>query len=169
MQTEYKNFWTVKPLDQKEYVTVEFYHPVNGVERYVAGEMFDIDLQLEADAPRNAGQVVTFTAAAFDAPEPEQGSDGDVSLQLQLGAIGRMLKEKYRAISNSGSRVPVEVIWRKYLSGVTGPKVVLEFEEANIALRGLSAAISAKQVNPAARSVAEIYTAERFPGLGDPS
>ena len=158
-------FFNTKPVDQVLYTTIELYHPDIGVLRYVTGQQFDKQFTLEADAPRNPGELVTFQAVAFDAPEPEQGEDGEVSLDIQFGAVGIDVKPKIKQITDPGWQQPLEIIWRQFLSDITGPQVVLEFEAETLTLQDLSAGIRAQQVNQSARDVAELYTTDRFPGL----
>lgn len=158
-------FFNSKPADQVLYTTLEIYHIDIGVLRYVTGQQFDKTFTLETDAPRNANETVTFEAVAFDAPEPEQGEDGEVSLDIQLGAVGIDVKSKIKMITDAGWESPLEIVYRQHLSGETYPALVLEFEAETLTLQDLSAAIRAQQVNQAARDVAEIYTTDRFPGL----
>lgn len=123
--TNFDEFWTTKPADQVEYTTLEIYNATAGLRRFVTQQAYALDFQLESGAPRNAGEVVTFDPVGFSAPEPEQGEDG-MALDINLGAIGFEAK-KYLKDVFSAWPPTIEIVWRRYLSGVTEP-FVLYFE-----------------------------------------
>src|SRR5690606_18195377 len=132
--------------------------------RFVTGQQFHLSFQLEADAPRNAGQVVEFEPFAFDAPEPEAGSDGNTYLDVSLGAVGIDAKEYVDAVMDSWPPV-LEVIWREYLSGIATPTAVIRFEGEAWTIKELSVGFRCGQVNFAARDIAVLYEADVFKGL----
>ena len=107
-------FFNSKPADQVLYTTIGLFHTDIGVLRYVTGQQFDKEFTLETDAPRNADELVTFEAVAFDAPEPEQGETGEVQLDIQLGAVGIDVKSKIKMITDAGWEQPLEVIYRQH-------------------------------------------------------
>lgn len=158
-----EQFFTTKPADQVEYTTLEIYNANAGMLRFVTGQTFSKDFTLESEAPRNAGEVVTFDPYQFAAPEPEQGTDGEVSLDIQLGTVGVQAKQYMRDVSASWPPI-IDIVWRKHLSGVTDPVFVLYFQAETVGLQNIDAAISARQVNQAARDVSRKYN-DDFPGL----
>lgn len=160
--TAREDFFRNLDASQNIYTTLEFYNSGIGVKRYVTGQQEDLDLRLETDAPRNADTVVTFTAAAFSAPEPEQ-ADGEVGLEVQIGGAGLEIEG---FLNQRNKREPVEVIWRQHLSGQDYPVFVLKFELKEVALQELSATLSARPVNFAGLDIANRYTIDQFPGLG---
>src|SRR5690606_1319328 len=102
-------------------------NPNAGLRRFVTGQQFSREFTLETDAPRNAGELVEFEPFSFDAPEPEAGADGDVYLDVNLGAVGVEAKEYIDSVMNSWPPV-LEVIWREHISGITYPTAVIKFE-----------------------------------------
>lgn len=158
-------FFAQKPDSQRLYTTLEIYHPVAGLKRFVTSELWEKYFQLEAGAPRNAGQVVEFDPVGFLAPEPEIGEDGETSLDVQLGAIGFEAKPYIDAVMNSWPP-KLEVVWRQHLSGVISPVNVLYFEGDAWALDMINLGFQCGQINFAARDISVIYTPDIFKGLG---
>lgn len=158
-------FFTQKPANQILYTTLEVYHPVAGLRRFVANQQLPKSFQLEAGAPRNAGDAVEFEPMNLEAPQPEIGEDGETSLDVQLGAIGFEAKPYIDAVMNSWPP-KLEVVWRQHLSGITNPVNVLYFEGDAWALDMINLGFQCGQINFAARDISVIYTPDIFKGLG---
>lgn len=146
------------------YRTVEIYHPSIGVKRYVRKQQEPVNLTLEANAPRNGGQSVSFDGAFFDYTLPEQ-SDSTISAEIQFGQVGRIFKQELKKIKGADRTKTGEVIIREWVKGETNPDFVLELYVATIALQANGAAILATQDDPSNKGVSQIYTTSRFPGL----
>ena len=77
--------------------TLEFRHPAfldeegHPTAARVVNDSDDFVGVLEADAPMNAGETVTFTAALFDITLPESNSPGLPSCQVTVDNVGRVL------------------------------------------------------------------------------
>lgn len=156
-------FWATKPADQAWYTTLEVYNANAGLRRFVAGQQSAQTFTLEANAPRNAGESVSFEPVGFRAPQPEQGDDG-MTLDIQLGAIGFEAKPYIKDVIGSWPPT-IEIVWRQHLSGVTDPVQWFYFEAADLSLESISVGIRAEQVNQAARDVSRIYKGDEFQGL----
>lgn len=148
-----------------KYVTMEIYHPTIGILRYVDQKIDPLVATLESDAPRNPGEAVSFEGARFDFVKPDQGQSL-VQADIQLGRVGKFIKQKLKAIRGADRALTGEVILREYLGGQLGePIFVLRLFIATITLTAEGAVIRAEQDNPSDRSVSEFYTSDRFPGL----
>lgn len=159
-----KRFFAQKPLNVVEYTSLEFYHPVTGVERFVTGQREPLQFTLESGAPRGAGLQVQFDPVAFLAKQPKMADSG-VSLEIQLGIIGQMLKEKVKLMSADDMLTPYEVIWRKHQSDEVEPTIFFYFEVDTLSLKDLAGVIRAREVNGASRNVSNLYNTIQHPGL----
>ncbi|MEC9061544.1 MAG: hypothetical protein VYC55_08060 [Pseudomonadota bacterium] len=146
------------------YRTVEIYHPTIGVNRYVRKQQEPVNLTLEANAPRNAGESVQFDGAFFQYTLPEQ-SDSTISAEIQFGQVGRTFKQEIKKIKGTDRTKTGEVIIREWVKGETSPDFVLELYVATIATQSNGAVILATQDDPSNKGVSQIYTTSRFPGL----
>ena len=162
--TNLSEFWTTKPADQIQYTTLEFRNATAGVRRFVAEQQTAIDFRLEADAPADPDTVVTFEPLALSAPEPEQGQDGELSLDIQMGAIGFQAKQYFINVFSAWPPT-VNVVWRRHLEGVVYPVQVLYFDSLSGVIEDVSVALSCAQTNQAARDVSRVYKYDEFPGL----
>lgn len=157
-----KEFFTKAPLNLVPYTTIETYHPDDGLHRYVAGQQFNKQFIIEANAPRNPVETVEFEAASLQSDEVEQGEEGEVSLDIQLGAIGQMIKERMKKVD---LWFPIEVIRRTYIGENNPPQTVISLESDQVGLDDVLALITASQVNQYEFDVSRKYTPEIFPGL----
>ncbi|AIM40786.1 minor tail protein [Idiomarinaceae phage Phi1M2-2] len=156
-----KQFFVTAPLNTVNYITIETYHPDDGVHRYVAGQQFDKEFLLESDAPRNGGETVTFEASSLRADELEQGEEGEAQLEVQLGRIGKMIKERMKHVD---LWFPIEIIRRTYTNQSEQPQQIIRMECDAVALDDAIAALSASQVNSRGRDVSRLYN-DDFEGL----
>lgn len=113
------------PLD-----TIEFRHPAfvddngNPVAVRVVNDPEDLPATLEADAPMNAGEQVTFTRGAFVARKPESDSPGLPTFDLEVCNVSSILM-KYLDDATT-STAPVQMSYRQYLSSdLSEPGVVI--------------------------------------------
>lgn len=163
----YQRFITSEPEAQREIRTLEVYHPQFGMIRYV-NDYTDFDATIEDGAPRNAGEIVAFTAATLGIQDPSDRNDADQILSITLGATDTILNDLVDQVSGSGYFDQIEVIYRKYYSGDTTQPAVppaylfgssLSFENGTIAT------FTAEDINLEAKRSGAIYTLENFPGL----
>lgn len=165
--TTRRQFFTRKER-KRYYKTIELYHPTVGLLRFVSGRIDPLSFGLEASAPRNAGETVEFTGAAFEYTLPEQNEDV-VTMEIQLGRVGRDVKQKLKAIKLAGTQFDAaDVVVREYIDGeLTTPVFAIRLFIASITMTFEGVAILTQLDNPAGRNVAEIATIERFPGLSE--
>jgi hypothetical protein len=162
--TTRREFFTQK-IRKREYQTVEIYHPTIGVLRYVSGRIDFKNFTLESTAPRNPGALVTFTAGSFSFKEPDQNSSF-IETDLQLGRVGKQIKQKLKSITGANRFLTGEVIYRTYFDGEeSAPAFVLRLYIASATMTSQGAVLRITQDNPNDRGIASLYTSERFPGL----
>ncbi len=113
----WEKFIVGAPEAQREYRTLELYHPqLDKVYRFVSNSI-DVNLTLESTAPRNAGETVLFTAITAKFIEPaESGSAGQV-FTAEFGNADDTVHRISDQISGTGFLTPTESIYRKYYSG----------------------------------------------------
>lgn len=163
---EYKKFVSSMPQAQREFKTIELYHPDFGLLRFVQ-DFTDIDLTLEPDAPRNPSESVTFTAISMELSEPEENGQIEQILSVNLGAIGNEVSDKLQMITESGSLTPIDLIYRKYYSAdLSEPVLIITMSVADVSFKSYEAvSFTGEDTNFAIKRAGELYTLERFPGL----
>lgn len=106
--------YALAPVDQIVYFTLEIWHEDFTVPIRVVRDYDPLDARLEATAPRDAGDVVTFTAYAFDFVPPEQTSDGVPEAIIEIDNVSAEIQAQLDLAAQSAS--PVSIIFRVYLS-----------------------------------------------------
>lgn len=156
------------PEAQREYRTLEIHHPdLSQTYRFVSNYV-NVDLTLEAGAPRNAGALVTFTAATLRITEPAEREDAEQVLGVTFGNADGTVHDIIDQITGTGFFSPAEVIYRKYYSGdLTEPAVApLYLFAASLGFDGPTAVtFSAEDIDLAQKRAGTRYTLEEFPGL----
>lgn len=100
--------------DEDIIVTVELNHAsfVDGPVRFVTGQDVDLVATLEATAPHNAGEAVTFKAMAFDFIPPGVNENTPTPAQVKIdnvsGEVARIMRQTITG------NAPVQVIYREY-------------------------------------------------------
>jgi hypothetical protein len=103
------------PVGQVLYHTLELYHPAFTQAVRVVRDHVALDARLESSAPRNAGEVVTFTAFAFDVTPPDVQSTAVPQCIIEIDNVGReLLTQVELAMAGTGH---IQVIYRAYLDG----------------------------------------------------
>lgn len=150
--------------------TVELRHPAfledgEPVALRFVGDGVNHDLLLEAEAPVNAGEVVTFTAMpfGFTPPSSEEGQVPSVSFWIDnvSSHVHRHLQAAVRV------RAPILVTWREYIAGLAGPQQRIDgIELANVKVSATRATASARLNDwPDRLFPGRIYTRDAFPTL----
>jgi hypothetical protein len=166
-QTRILQFFNQKPTGPVRFITFELWHADTGTLRFVR-DFIDQTLTLEADAPRDPGTAVVFTAASFDIPDPAQGESSQATLTVDLGRVGSGVKTQLKKISEFGFLSNMELIYRQYLSDdVSEPVKVFNFFVSDINLSEGAVSLSASDDNPTNQDVGRVYTFLDFPGLVD--
>lgn len=148
--------------------TIEVIHPnfPGALPIRLVNDYQDVDATLEASAPVNAGQTVTFTAGQFKFVPPKKTTSGYTPARLAIGSVGEVQNVLKLA---RGSNVPISVVYRPYLStDTTAPQIdpPLKF-----ALKGVKSTLEQVVGTLAAPTIvlrkhpSDLITPQRFPGL----
>lgn len=122
---------------------------------------------LEADAPANPGEEVTFAAYRLDFKKPKISSDGVPVMSITIDNISRVIGEALGAATRSSS--PVQMTYREYLSNDTSgpqndPPTTLEVIDATADLMLVTITCGVESLMNR-KFPYDTYTAQRFPGL----
>ena len=169
MSEAYKKFLASAPAAQREFRTIEIYHPsFVKVYRFVK-DFEDQTLILEQTAPRDHSRSVLFTAISMEIQEPRESQDGDQILQVSLGAIGTQVEAELQSIQGEDYLTPIEVVYRKYYSGdLENPVLVLSLSASNFSFDGYTVVgFTGEDTDLANKQSGELYTLSRFPQLKD--
>ncbi len=113
------------PAGQVELATLEFRHPSLTQPVRVVHDRADHDLTLEASAPVNPAESVTFQKSAFDMSFPAQQEDRSPEVQLEAMNANAILE---RVLDDTlATDAPVDLTVRVWLSTDTSaPAAVVE-------------------------------------------
>lgn len=163
---EYQRFITNEPESQREIRTLEIYHPQFGMVRYV-DNYSDISAGIEAGAPRNAGETVTYSAATLTIQDAADRGDADQLLSVSMGATDTILNDLVSQVEGSGFFDQIEVVYRKYYSAdLSEPAVPPAYLfGSSLSFTGETATFTAEDIDLEAKRSGIIYTLELFPGL----
>lgn len=149
------------------YATLELYHPAWSVPIRVVQDRVDLIATLEASAPRDANQAVTFTAFGFEVTRPEVGPGGTPQVTVEIDNVSREVVANIFAAQ--GNLNLLTVIYREFLStDLTGPQ---NNPPLSLTVLSISADVFRVRATCGFTDVAnkkfprEEYSAERFPGL----
>jgi hypothetical protein len=137
-------------------------------EHYLVRNFEDIAATLEADAPMNAGQEVTFQACPFDFTRPSEVDDSaPTAVTFSIDNVSRHIM---RALDQTLESFDVTTITlREYLSNDLSaphndPPLVLELQTAEVGIDRAEATASYGDSGNK-RFPADTYDITRFPGL----
>lgn len=137
--------------------TLEVWHPAFTTPLRIVADGSALHARLEADAPRDAGAIVTFIALAFRLRAPEASPEAPGVLEAEIDTAGReIVAEIDRAVATLD---PIAIIWRRFIAGTAadGPDSVV---------RGLTLrSVSATPVRLVALAGWTDLVNERFPRL----
>ena len=176
-----KEAYATAPTDKAILHTIELRHDEfkdsngNPVALRVVRDHADLTATLEADAPLNGGQSVTFTAFPFDFSLPAIKENEQARLSLSIDNVGgtvvdysgRTLMDHIEQAIAAPS--PIKVIYRPYLSDdLSGPYMdpPIEMTLTKVTVTPLRITGSATFVDLLNRSFpSEMYTRDKFPAL----
>lgn len=163
---EYEKFVSSMPEAQREFRTIELFHPDFNLLRFVQ-DFKNVNLTLESDAPRNASTSVIFTAISMNINEPGENGQIEQVLSVSMGAVGNEVNDKLQQITETGSLTPIELIYRKYYSGdLSEPVLILNVSVSDVSFKGYEAVtFTGEDTNFAIKRAGQLYTSERFPTL----
>lgn len=147
--------------------TLELRHPDFPAPVRVVRDHADLTATLEATAPANPGESVTFAKMSFDFVKPEVQQSALPEVTISLDGASAELIPYLDAAANSVDAT--EVTYREYLASDTSgpqmdPPLTLEIQDVHADLTRVTA--KAGYANLANRKFpAETYDSNRFPGL----
>lgn len=155
------------PVDEVVYHTLELRHAAFSQPIRVVRDNVDLTARMEATAPLNAGEMVTFVGFAFDLVRPEVSDTGVPQCTIEMDNVSREILANLE-LAMTGID-PIEVTYREYLaSDLEGPQ-----NDPPMTLTVISITADVFRVRAVAgfpdmsnrRFPREDYTAERFTGL----
>ena len=158
----------IAPVGRVMFDCLELWCPAFTEPARVVNDKQDFTARLEADAPRDAGELVLWTAIPVSVVWPREGeSAGPYVAQLQLDGVSGILAEQLDLVN--GSLDPLECIVRRYASDdPSGPSrlPVLRMELSNVKVSEarVTASIVGRE-RGTHRWPAVAYTKARYPGL----
>lgn len=169
MTTALDEIFASNRTDKLYYVTIEISHssfsPVNPL-RYVQGYN-DLTAYIEAGAPYDAGNEVTFLSGAFELRAPEKGVKGKQTLTCTLYGPSFDIVEQLELQSVS-NREAIKLIYRIYESGdLTSPASdAIELTISNPVVSGNSVSFSASFADVVNKQFPSVfYKLSTHPGL----
>jgi hypothetical protein len=102
------------PADQVVFHTLELRHPAFTSPIRVVRDWADLTCTLEADAPANPGEEVTFIRFAFDFTKPEVSASGVPQLTIEIDNVDRSIVANIEAALSTTDMV--QATYREYLS-----------------------------------------------------
>lgn len=165
---EWERFVACAPEAQREYRTIEVWHPqLQGVFYFVSNYR-DVTFTMEPDAPRFPGEAINFKASTLQITEPSEREDSEQTISIELGNVDSTVHDMIDKINGSGFFTPVSIVYRKYYSGnLTLPAVPpLYLSASGVQFNGPETiAIAAEDADLAQKRSGILYTVEKFPGL----
>lgn len=162
-----KEAYASAPSDEVVYHTLELRHAAFSAPIRVVRDNADLVARLEATAPANPGELVTFVAYGFNLERPEVSSSGVPQCAIEIDNVSReILANIELAVPQTD---PILVTYREYLaSDLEGPQndppMTLTIVSINADVFRVRAVASYPDLSNR-RFPREDYTAERFPGL----
>jgi hypothetical protein len=147
--------------------TLEIWHPNFTVPLRVVRDTVTLEATLEAGAPRNAGELVSFVGYAFDIVPPDVDHAAIPQCVIEIDNVSRDILAQFDLAL--GDINPITVIYRAFLSDdLSGPE-----NDPPLTLTIMSISASVFRIRATAgfgdltnkRFPGVDYTAEVFPGL----
>ena len=161
------------PTDSIILHTLELRHPDfrddagNATAIRVVRDQVDLTARLEADAPINAGELVTFIAMGFDLDLPPVDIAPVPEIAVTLDNVSREIVRHLDAAAES--QAVIEITYRPYLSNdLEGPQmdppITLVLSEVEADVQRVTARARMMDIGNKAFPC-RTYTAREFPGL----
>lgn len=162
-----KEAYASAPSNLIIYHTLEIRHPSFTQPIRIVRDIVDLVATLEADAPANPGETVTFVRYAFDFIKPEVNSNGVPQMQITIDNVDRIIGASIEGAL--GSTDLVEVTYREYIStDLTGPQndppITLQVMAVTVDMFKVTATCGFPDLMNRKFPTVE-YTSETFPGL----
>ncbi len=158
----------IAPVRRAMLTCLEFHSAEWSAPARVVADKQDFTAVLEDDAPRNAGESVTFTALPLRAKWPSEGKAGQApKVELEIDGVSSLLADLMdQAVV---SLEPIELILRQYASDdPSGPSrlpvLTMEFQDVKVTENTVSGTCAyGDPTND--RFPAAAYTRLQWPGL----
>lgn len=155
------------PASEVVYHTLELRHPSFATPVRVVRDWNSLTARLEASAPVDPLQWVTFSPFAFDFTLPEVTTATLPEVVITIDNVGRELVSYLDAAANSTDLI--EITYRPYLASDLSapqmdPPLTLTIRTVSVDLLRVTARAGYTDLG-ARRFPAELYTSDRFPGL----
>lgn len=149
------------------YHTLEIRHAAFTQPIRVVRDNADLTARLEASAPENPGEMVTFVGFGFDLTKPELSSSGVPQCTIEIDNVSRDILANIELAMTGVD--PILVTYREYLaSDLEGPEndppMTLTITSISADVFRVRAVASYPDISNR-RFPREDYTTERFPGL----
>lgn len=137
------------------YSTLEMIHPAFITPIRVVRDIVPLVATLEADAPVNPGEAVTFAGYAFELELPEINENANVELSITIDNVSLDIEDAINSALQSTEKI--EAIYRPYLS------TDLSAPAMSPPLRMTVVSVSATQFKITARATIGDYANRRWP------
>lgn len=155
------------PANVVIYHTLELRHPAFSTPIRVVRDHADLTARLEAGAPANPGEWVTFMAFAFDFTRPEVSPQGVPQCTIEIDNVSRLIVANIEAALTTTDLV--QCTYREYIStDLTGPQNDPPIHMTIMSIRADVFRVRAVAGFPDLvnrRFPTREYDAETFPGL----
>ena len=156
------------PTEQVIHETIEIHHAGFVAPIRVVRALTDLSAKLEASAPENGGEYVTFLAYDFRFVKPERGASGAPQATLAIDNINSAIYEALHDAAMSGTQLTV--YYREYLTtDLTQPQTYPPWRfvgtAAEVDMFKASLTIMFDDMMNRKLGKNTLYTEERFPGL----
>lgn len=156
------------PTEQIVHETLEIHHTGFVAPIRVVRALVDLSARLEASAPENGGEYVTFLAYNFRFVKPERGTSGAPQATIVIDNINSAIYEALHDAAMSGAKLTV--YYREYLdTDLTQPQTSPPWRfigtAAEVDMFKASLTIMFDDLMNRALGKNTVYTEERFPGL----
>lgn len=137
--------------------TLEIWHPAFTTALRIVADGAALDARIEAGAPRDAGELVTFVPLAFRLRPPESAPEAPGVLEAEIDTANREIVAEIDAAVVTLD--PIQIIWRRYIASTAedGPDYVVP----GLTVRSVSAGV----VRMTAQAAWQDLVNERFPRL----
>lgn len=154
--------------------TLEFHHPTfvnesgQPTAARVVRSVYAVDATLEASAPLNAGEVVSFQPVDFVFRRPDEDNSGQSpEVEIAIDNVAKTLLP-YLELAKE-SRVPIQVIYRPYLADDLtaphmNPPLMLTLRDVKASMMRVTARAGYADLTNQ-KFPSSDYTGVKFPGL----
>jgi len=154
-------------FSDEETKIIKSFHFLSQKPMMIVANNEDFVAMLEADAPMNAGELVTFSSLGFDIQLPEVATSTVPEVNVTIDNVSREIMPHLKAAATSNEKI--EVTYRPYLASDPNtvqmdPPLTLTLKQVSATPVSITGVASMLDIGNKAFP-SEVYTAKRFPGL----